>query len=128
VKRLFLILPLIFGSCTNKEEAEKTDSTIVTTVAMIADVARQIAGDDQEIINLIGEGIDPHMHQPSKSEIDKIQKAGLVLYHGLFFEGKMASVLKSRADKGHPISAVAEELDVQLIGSETPDPHLWMDV
>ncbi|HCQ80954.1 MAG TPA: manganese transporter [Verrucomicrobiales bacterium] len=125
---LLLVLFLFLGACTNKEEASKTDGTVVTTVGMIADVARQIAGDNQEIINLIGEGIDPHLHQPSKSEIDKIQKAGLVLYHGLFFEGKMASVLKSRADKGHPISAVAEELDVQLIGSETPDPHLWMDV
>lgn len=129
VRKLIALAPILFfGACTTKEEAAKTDGTIVTTVAMIADVTRQIAGDNQEIINLIGEGIDPHMHQPSKSEIDKIQKAGLVLYHGLFFEGKMASVLKSRADKGNPISAVAEGLDVQLIGSETPDPHLWMDV
>ena len=89
MKYFLLLVSLLFlGACTNKEEASKTDGTVVTTVGMIADVARQIAGDHQEIINLIGEGIDPHMHQPSKSEIDKIQKAGLVLYNGLFLEGK----------------------------------------
>lgn len=125
---LLLVSFLFLGACTNKEEASKTDGTVVTTVGMIADVARQIAGDHQEIINLIGEGIDPHMHQPSKSEIDKIQKAGLVLYNGLFLEGKMGTILKDRADRGNPVSAVAEGLDIQVIGSRDPDPHLWMDV
>ena len=129
MKYFLLLVSLLFlGACTNKEEASKTDGTVVTTVGMIADVARQIAGDHQEIINLIGEGIDPHMHQPSKSEIDKIQKAGLVLYNGLFLEGKMGTILKDRADRGNPVSAVAEGLDIQVIGSKNPDPHLWMDV
>tara|TARA_B110000003_G_scaffold140110_1_gene141714 strand:+ start:2627 stop:3565 length:939 start_codon:yes stop_codon:yes gene_type:complete len=129
MKKLFLLVSLLlFGACSNKEEAAKTDGTVVTTIGMIADVSRQIAGDNQEIINLIGEGIDPHMYQPSKSEIDKIQKAGLVLYNGLFLEGKMGTILKSRADQGNPVSAVAEEIDIQVIGSSVPDPHLWMDV
>jgi manganese/zinc/iron transport system substrate-binding protein len=130
MKNLFLLVVslLLFGACSNKEEAAKTDGTVVTTIGMIADVSRQIAGDNQEIINLIGEGIDPHMHQPSKSEIDKIQKAGLVLYNGLFLEGKMGTILKSRADQGNPVSAVAEGIDIQVIGSSVPDPHLWMDV
>lgn len=130
MKNLFLLVVslLLFGACSNKEEAAKTDGTVVTTIGMIADVSRQIAGDNQEIINLIGEGIDPHMYQPSKSEIDKIQKAGLVLYNGLFLEGKMGTILKSRADQGNPVSAVAEGIDIQVIGSSVPDPHLWMDV
>ncbi|MDC0301668.1 zinc ABC transporter substrate-binding protein [Akkermansiaceae bacterium] len=129
MKKMFLLVSLLlFGACSNKEEAAKTDETVVTTIGMIADVSRQIAGDHQEIINLIGEGIDPHMHQPSKSEIDKIQKAGLVLYNGLFLEGKMGTILKSRADQGNPVSAVAEGIDIQVMESGIPDPHLWMDV
>ena len=129
MKKFFLLGSLLlFGACSNKEEAAKTDGTVITTIGMIADVSRQIAGDNQEIINLIGEGIDPHMYQPSKSEIDKIQKAGLVLYNGLFLEGKMGTILKSRADQGNPVSAVAEGIDIQVMGSSVPDPHLWMDV
>jgi len=129
MKKLSLLVSLLlFGACSNKEEAVKTDGTVVTTIGMIADVSRQIAGDHQEIINLIGEGIDPHMHQPSKSEIDKIQRAGLVLYNGLFLEGKMGTILKNRADQGNPVSAVAEGIEIQVMGSSVPDPHLWMDV
>jgi manganese/zinc/iron transport system substrate-binding protein len=121
---------LFLGACTNKDEAAKTDGTIVTTVGMIGDVTRQIAGDKQEVINIIGEGTDPHTYQPSKSEIDKIQKAGLVLYNGHFLEGKMGSILKSRAEQDNPVFAVAEGLDeVELIGDgDHPDPHLWMDL
>ena len=129
MKKLSLLVSLLlFGACSNKEEAAKTDETVVTTIGMIADVSCQIAGDHQEIINLIGEGIDPHMHQPSKSEIDKIQRAGLVLYNGLFLEGKMGTILKNRADQGNPVSAVAEGIEIQVMGSSVPDPHLWMDV
>ena len=129
MKKLSLLVSLLlFGACSNKEEAAKTDGTVVTTIGMIADVSRQIAGDHQEIINLVGEGIDPHMHQPSKSEIDKIQRAGLVLYNGLFLEGKMGTILKNRADQGNPVSAVAEGIEIQVMGSSVPDPHLWMDV
>ncbi|MDA7868603.1 zinc ABC transporter substrate-binding protein [Akkermansiaceae bacterium] len=131
MKRSLLLAPLLFlGACTNKDEAAKTDGTIVTTVGMIGDVTRQIAGDKQEVINIIGEGTDPHTYQPSKSEIDKIQKAGLVLYNGHFLEGKMGSILKSRAEQDNPVFAVAEGLDeVELIGDgDHPDPHLWMDL
>jgi len=131
MKRSLLLAPLLFlGACTNKDEAAKTDGTIVTTVGMIGDVTRQIAGDKQEVINIIGEGTDPHTYQPSKSEIDKIQKAGLVLYNGHFLEGKMGSILKSRVEQDKPVFAVTEGLDeVELIGDgDHPDPHLWMDL
>ena len=132
MKKLLLLIPtlLSLGSCTDKEDLAKTDGTIVTTIGMIADVTREIAGDKQEVINLIGEGIDPHTHQPSKSEIDQLQKAGLVLYNGLFLEGKMGSILEARQKKGLPVTAVAEDLPkVELIGDgDHPDPHLWMDI
>jgi len=133
MKKLLFLLPTLFlaNSCTKKDsEKAQTDGTIVTTIGMIADVTREIAGDKQEVMNLIGEGVDPHNHTPTKSEVDRIQKAGLVFYNGHLLEGKMGSLLDGRNKKGHPTFAVAEGLDmVELIGDENhPDPHLWMDV
>ncbi len=126
-----ILLPILFlaGACTKKNKVT-TDGTIVTTIGMIADVTREIAGDKQEVINLIGEGIDPHTHKPLKSEVDRIQNAELVLYNGLLLEGKMGTLLNTRKEKGNPVVAVTEGLeDVELIGdADHPDPHLWMDV
>lgn len=128
----FILLSFLFfaASCTKKDEAAKTDGTIVATVGMIADVTREIAGDKQEVFTLIGEAIDPHSYKPSKTEVDRIQKAGLVLYNGHFLEGKMGSILDNRKENDNPVAAVAEGLDdVALIGDGAhPDPHLWMDV
>ena len=133
MKKFLPLLPALFlaSSCTKKNSEEtQTDGTIVTTIGMIADVTREIAGDKQEVINLIGEGIDPHNHNPTKSEVDRIQKAGLVFYNGHFLEGQMGTLLEGRNKKGHPTIAVAEGLEsVELIGDGNhPDPHLWMDV
>ena len=132
MKWFLTLLPAFFLSisCTKKKEAAATDGSIITTIGMIADVTREIAGEQQEVINLIGEGVDPHGHKPLKSEVDRIQKAGLVFYNGLMLEGKMGSILTSRKEKGKPIFAVAEGLEgVSLIGDPAhPDPHLWMDI
>ncbi len=111
--------------CTKKEEAP-TNGPIVTTVGMIADVTREIVGDKREVINIIGEGTDPHVYKATKGDIDQVQSASLVLYNGLLLEGKMASILEGRKTS----RAIAENLEgMDLIGGANhPDPHLWMDV
>lgn len=127
---LVFVAALVMSACTDKDKTGVTDGRVVTTTGMIADVARQITGDRLEVVNIIGEGIDPHSFKPGKSDIDEIQKAGLVFYNGLFLEGKMGTLLESRSKNGHDTIAVAEGLEgVELIGDgDHPDPHLWMDV
>jgi len=126
MKRLFtLVAAFAVVSCIKKEEAS-TAGPIVTTVGMIADLTREIVGDKREVINIIGEGTDPHVYKASKGDIDQIQAASLVLFNGLLLEGKMGSILDGKKSA----HAVGENLDgVELIGGDGhADPHLWMDV
>jgi len=126
MKRFFaLVAAFAVVSCTQKEEAS-TDGPIVTTVGMIADVTREIVGDKRAVINIIGEGTDPHVYKASKGDIDQIQSASLVLFNGLLLEGKMGSILDGKKSA----HAVGENLDgVELIGGAGhADPHLWMDL
>ncbi|MEJ6580248.1 MAG: zinc ABC transporter substrate-binding protein [Akkermansiaceae bacterium] len=126
MKRLFaLATAFAVISCTKKEEATTT-GPIVTTVGMISDVTREIVGDKREVINIIGEGTDPHVYKATKGDIDQIQAASLVLFNGLLLEGKMGSILDGKKS-AHP---VAENLEgVELIGGDDhADPHLWMDL
>lgn len=128
MKRLIaLATALVVSSCTKKEEANNSDGPIVTTIGMISDVAREIAGEKREVVNIIGEGTDPHVFVASKGDIDQIQEASLVLFNGHLLEGKMATLL-SKQKNAH---AVGENLEgVELIGGDDDhaDPHLWMDV
>src|SRR5688572_23320158 len=43
--------------------------TAVTTVGMVTDIVRQVAGDKATVTGLIGEGIDPHLYNPTRNDV-----------------------------------------------------------
>ena len=127
---LTLLCAALAISCTKKKDIASGPGEypypIATTVGMIGDVTRELAGDKATVVNIIGEGLDPHVYQPTKEDIDTFQASSLILYNGVHLEGKMGEVLESRTKAGTPVTAVAEALS----GFDyiEDDPHLWMDV
>lgn len=107
---------------------------VVATVGMVADVARNVAGDGApfEIVAMMGTGVDPHLYKPTREDQAAILSADLVLFSGHHLEGKMVDGLHDQARSGRAIVGVAEKLDeASLIsagqGSDAKDPHIWMD-
>lgn len=129
-----VLLILLIAGCGKSDTAGKEDGkrTIVATTGMIADAARNIAGDRMEVVGLMGPGVDPHLYRPAQSDLGALSKADLVLYNGLHLEGKMGDVLERLAAR-KPVVAVAAKIDPALL--RTPpefagshDPHIWFDV
>lgn len=111
----------------------KSPYKVVTTVGMITDVVRQVAGDKAEVTGLIGPGVDPHLYKPTRNDVAALQSADVIFYNGLMLEGKMADLLVKVASGGKPVFAVTQKLDekdllepAELEGHY--DPHVWMDV
>ena len=109
--------------------------SIVCTVGMISDVVRNVVGDFAEVEGIIGEGVDPHLYQPTRGDVVKLRDADVVFYNGLLLEGKMTGVLERAASSGKAVKAVTEAIlmrpDYLLEkedGSAHTDPHVWMDV
>ncbi|MEQ9455243.1 MAG: zinc ABC transporter substrate-binding protein [Phycisphaeraceae bacterium] len=134
--RLFTpLLILLLTACgpAPEQPASAGAYRIVATIGMVADVARNIAGDRAVVENVIGEGVDPHLYKPSRADVARFQSADVVLYNGLMLEGKMGDVLVRLARSGKPVYAVTEKLldksdYVMTDTSEHHDPHVWMDV
>ncbi len=105
----------------------------VTTVGMVTDIVRQVAGERAEVVGLIGAGVDPHLYSPTRNDIAQLQSADVIFYSGLLLEGKMTDALVRVARGGRPVFAVTELLDESFL-IESPqmaghaDPHVWMDV
>jgi len=104
---------------------------VVTTTGMITDLTKHIAGDRAQVNGLIQSGIDPHLYQPTRKDIQSLMSADLVFYNGLLLEGKMTDAL-IRVAKTTPVHAVTEELDESYLLSPDEfaghhDPHVWMD-
>ncbi|HZW10241.1 MAG TPA: zinc ABC transporter substrate-binding protein, partial [Phycisphaerales bacterium] len=105
---------------------------VVCTVAMITDIASQIAGEDAEVTGLLGAGIDPHLYKPTRTDVETLLSADLILANGLHLEGKMAEVFERAAGAGRRVVAVAETLEESALltpddGAGQHDPHVWMD-
>jgi manganese/zinc/iron transport system substrate-binding protein len=102
------------------------------TVGMVADLVREIGGEQLEVTQLLGSGVDPHLYKPTRDDVNLLVKADIVFFNGLFLEGKMAETLQRLTEKKRSV-AVAERISAQRLGNTTsghehPDPHVWMDV
>ena len=124
---------LLLAACASKDP--ETDSglpKIVTTTGMIADAAQRIAGDFAQVEGLMGPGIDPHLYKATESDVRTLAEADLILYQGLFLEGKMGDIL-GKLSKTRPVLAVGESVDRSRLMQPAAyegqyDPHIWFDV
>jgi manganese/zinc/iron transport system substrate-binding protein len=96
---------------------------------MIADAARRISG--HPVVGLMGPGLDPHGHRPTRSDILSLSRADLVLWHGLNLEAQFVRLFADLSAT-RPVIAVAEGIDpAQLLAEpeypDRPDPHIWFD-
>lgn len=103
--------------------------SIVATTGMIADAARALTG--LPVTALIGPGMDPHGHRPTRNDILTLSRADLVLWHGLNLEAQFATLMAGLSQKT-TVLAVAETLPADLLLTDPaypdrPDPHIWFD-
>lgn len=106
---------------------------VTTTVGMITDIVKNVAGDKAAVNGIIGEGVDPHLYKPTRNDVAALQQADIIFYSGLMLEGKMADTLIKVSRAGKPVYAVTELVDEKYLLEPKEmqghyDPHLWMDV
>ena len=132
---LVLLLGAVPASCDSRAPAAAPTSAlinVVTTTGMIADVVRNIAGQRAQVTSLMGEGVDPHLYKPTRTDMAALSRADLVLYNGLMLEGRMTDALQRLQKSGKSVHAVTDAIAAdQLLSPEGfeghPDPHVWMD-
>jgi len=115
-------------SACSQESAAGGKMKVVTTFTVIADIARNVAGDAAEVESITKPNAEIHNYQPTPGDILRAQKADLVLWNGLnlelwfqkFFEN-LDGVSQAVVSDGVVPMGIAE-------GPYTgkPNPHAWM--
>ncbi len=115
------------SACSQESEAGGK-MKVVTTFTVIADIARNVAGDAAEVESITKPNAEIHNYQPTPGDIIRAQKADLVLWNGLnlelwfekFFEN-LDGVTQAVVSDGVAPMGIAE-------GPYTgkPNPHAWM--
>jgi len=143
VSVVFALVTLITSGCSNPNAEQDASAAkaefkgtypiqATVTVGMVADLVREIGGEQVAVKQLLGSGVDPHLYKPTRDDVSSLMKADIVFFNGLMLEGKMAETLHTLSEKKRSI-AVAEHLSAERLGHsaaahEHPDPHVWMDV
>jgi manganese/zinc/iron transport system substrate-binding protein len=114
------------------QAAPRAARNVVATVAMVGDAVREVSGGRIAAVTLVGEGVDPHLFRPTRSDIARLLGADAVFGVGHRLEGRMGDVLERVRAAGKPVVFLAETLprDRLLANADYPDaadPHVWMD-
>ncbi len=112
---------------------------IVATTTQASDLSRiltdGVAG--IEITPLMGAGVDPHLYQPTESDIRAMNAADMVIYSGLHLEGQFDAVFEALREQGTLIYSLSKPVKdggfvIGGFGADqtqtgTDDPHFWFD-
>jgi manganese/iron transport system substrate-binding protein len=126
-------LALLFASgaaLASGSETQAAKPKVVTTFTIIADMARNVAGDLAEVASITKAGAEIHNYQPTPGDILGAQGADLVLDNGmnleLWFERFLQNLGDVRrvtvSDGVEPISISGGAYDGK------PNPHAWMSL
>ena len=100
----------------------------VTTFTVIADIAKNVAGDAAEVESITRAGAEIHNYQPTPRDIVKAQDADLILWNGLNLETWFQRFFQNLRD----IPSVVVSDGVEPVGisegpyTGKPNPHAWM--
>lgn len=106
------------------------DFKVVTTFTVIADMARNVAGDAAVVESVTRPGAEIHGYQPTPRDLVRASGADLVLWNGLNLELWFEQFVGNLGDM--PSATVSEGI-VPLPISEgsyegLPNPHAWMSL
>ena len=103
---------------------------IITTFTIIADMTKNVAGDNAEVLSITKAGAEIHGYQPTPGDIVKAQDADLIFWNGLnlelWFEQfflNLKNIPSVTLTDGVKPMGIAEG---EYVGR--PNPHAWMSL
>ncbi len=108
--------------------ADGTKPVILTTFTVLADMAQNVAGDRLNVESITKTGAEIHGYQPTPSDLERGEKASLILDNGFnlerwaqrFYQNLPQVAHVTLSDGIQPINIAEDKYQGQ------PNPHAWM--
>ncbi|HOZ33010.1 MAG TPA: metal ABC transporter substrate-binding protein [Tabrizicola sp.] len=103
---------------------------VVTTFTVIADMARNVAGEGVKIVSVTKPGAEIHGYEPTPQDIVAASDADLILWNGLGLERWFEQFLGNLGDV--PSVTLTDGIQpISILGGAyegKPNPHAWMSL
>ena len=133
---MLLLTILVLGS-TGFPGVATASLRVVTTVAPLTDMVRQVGGDALHVHGLVPEGVNSHTFQPAPGDVQYLAQADLVVLNGLDLEVPIEKLVRSSARPGVTVLKLGDKtisqaewvFDFSFPKTQGhPNPHLWLNV
>ena len=126
---LLVSFGLIAGCRASEPNAPSAGRPVVlTTFTVLADLARNVAGDRLEVRSIVKEGAEIHGYQPTPSDVQRASGAALIVENGLGLELWARRFTAAAGDI--PTVTLSDGMEPLLITEDAyagrPNPHVWM--
>ncbi|MFJ6156984.1 metal ABC transporter substrate-binding protein [Pseudarthrobacter sp. NPDC092184] len=123
-----VVLSMMLTACGGGAAGNRDGKPVVlTTFTVLADIARNVAGDKLTVESITKAGAEIHGYEPTPGDIRKASKADLILDNGLNLEAWFGQFVEG-LDVPHAV--VSEGVEVMSISEDSyqgkPNPHAWM--
>ncbi|HZR47665.1 MAG TPA: metal ABC transporter substrate-binding protein [Candidatus Manganitrophaceae bacterium] len=110
---------------------------VVTTVAPLTNIVKNIGGDRIHLHGIVPEGTDSHTFEPAPSDIQFLAAADLLIFNGLNLETPTEKLAMANKKKGAKVLKLGDNtisrkewvFDFSFPETDgSPNPHLWLNV
>lgn len=129
MKSLFAVLSILVSITTTSAFADDKFK-VITTFTVIADMARNVAGNAAIVESITKPGAEIHGYQPTPRDIIRAQDADLILWNGMNLELWFEQFFRNLKD----IPSITLSDGVEPMGivegpyTGKPNPHAWMSL
>ncbi|WP_277753616.1 metal ABC transporter substrate-binding protein [Rosenbergiella collisarenosi] len=117
VSSLFAITPLVHAAPLN----------VVASFTVLADITKQIGGEDATVKSLVAPNGDPHSFEPTAADSRALAQANVIVVNGLGLEGWMDRLVSASGYRGK-ITVASNGIHTDSMdedGKQIVDPHAW---
>lgn len=123
-----LVLCVAASGCTaGAGTRDRERKQVVTTFTVLADMARNVAGDRIDVRSITKPGAEVHGYEPTPSDMLDAAKADLVLDNGLGLESWFARFVERSEARHVTVSEGIDPIPINSGGRRgAANPHAWM--
>jgi zinc transport system substrate-binding protein len=120
----FRDLPNQSATISKSNTTSPEDSSILNIVASfypIYEFVKQVGGDKVSVSSLIPVGVEPHDFEPTIQQIQNAERADIVIFNGLGFEGTFLNRIQND-------NLIDTSLGANITNTDNAiNPHIWLD-
>ncbi|MDK8352161.1 zinc ABC transporter substrate-binding protein, partial [Gleimia europaea] len=104
------VAALLLGGCAPANASQDDRIEVVASTPIIADLVRNVAGQDASVTSLVPTGADPHSYEPPLRAVRDVAWADLAFENGLLLEsGAIRHTMRANLREGVPLISLGDK-------------------